>query len=81
MKLMAENPEVLLGDTTNELIALLSSRERQVVERCYGFIGQPQKMSAVARELSISPSRVRQLRDAALRKLNRRIQFLDRING
>jgi RNA polymerase primary sigma factor len=71
----------MMPDLTDELISLLSSRERQVVERRYGFIGQPQKMAAIARELSISPSRVRQLRDSALRKLNRRIQFLDRTNG
>jgi DNA-directed RNA polymerase sigma subunit (sigma70/sigma32) len=66
---MAENPEVLN-------LNVLSPRERQVVERCYGFIGQPQKMSAIAKELSISPPRVRQLRESALRKLNRQIQFL-----
>ncbi len=50
-------------------IAILTPREREVLERRYGFRGRPRGRPEVAAELGVTPERVRQVEVAALRKL------------
>jgi RNA polymerase sigma factor (sigma-70 family) len=47
----------------------LSDRERHVVYSHFGLSGEPHTLRDIARELSLSVERVRQIEEAALRKL------------
>lgn len=53
--------------------SVLTERERIVIERHYGEDGV--EMAAIARELGLTRERVRQIREVALRKLNREMSL------
>ncbi|CCI31761.1 RNA polymerase sigma factor SigC [Microcystis sp. T1-4] len=64
-----------------ELLADLTTREREVIELRYGFLdGQSHSLAAIGRTLELSPERVRQIESKALQKLRqpqRRNQIRD----
>jgi DNA-directed RNA polymerase sigma subunit (sigma70/sigma32) len=60
-------------------LSALSSREQEVVRRCYGLDGQPQDTQAlIGRELGISRERVRQILRDAEQKIKRLLCALTR---
>lgn len=52
-----------------ELLSILSPREQQVVELLCGLKGEPLSTSAVGKEIQVSPARVRQIFQVALKKM------------
>lgn len=57
----------------------LSSKERTVLEYCFGFRGEPLSLVKVGEILGLSRERVRQIREKALRKLKRQAKREERI--
>jgi DNA-directed RNA polymerase sigma subunit (sigma70/sigma32) len=51
------------------VLATLSSRELMVIRARYGFDGEPRAATELAAQLRVSVQRVRQVEQAALRKL------------
>ncbi len=65
-----EVEEALLDRDVNESLAILSPRERKILELRYGFNGaQPLTLREVGKEYSLSPERIRQIENEALKKL------------
>ncbi len=68
-----------------ELLADLTTRERQVIELRYGFLdGKSHSLGDIGRTLELSPERVRQIESKALQKLRqpwRRNQIRDYFEG
>ena len=59
-----------------ELLAILTPREQQVVELLCGLKGDPLSTSAVGKEIQVSPARVRQIFQVALKKME--LQYISR---
>jgi RNA polymerase primary sigma factor len=58
---------------TRALVATLSARERQVIERRFGFDGAGERtLEEIGRSLSLTRERIRQIEASALRKLRTR---------
>ena len=53
------------------VIGVLNEREQQVIRSVYGVDGVPLTMAEVGQQMGLTRERVRQIRDKALRKLNR----------
>ncbi len=59
-----------LGMEIGQLLARLTPRERNVIERCYGLNGQmPMAPEDIATELGITTERVRQLKRSSVQKM------------
>lgn len=73
--LVQETPD--LEQIRDAVDAILNPRERWVITHSFGLDGKtPRKLTEMARDLGVSPERVRQLRERALSKL--RTYFFDR---
>ena len=59
-----------------ELLSILTPREQQVVELLCGLKGDPLSTSAVGKEIQVSPARVRQIFQVALKKME--LQYISR---
>ncbi len=59
----------LLRQTVPRRLERLPERERLIVERRFGFQGEPQSLETVGRELGLTRERVRQLQVQALKQL------------
>jgi RNA polymerase primary sigma factor len=57
-------------------LALLSERERRLVELRFGLGREPQSLEAIGKELGVSRERVRQIEGEALAKLERELRGL-----
>ena len=59
-----------------ELLSILTPRDQQVVELLCGLKGDPLSTSAVGKEIQVSPARVRQIFQVALKKME--LQYISR---
>jgi RNA polymerase primary sigma factor len=66
-----EAGEELRRQSVRNALAQLDERERIVVERRFGFGGDPQSLEAIGKELGLTRERVRQLEANALTRLSR----------
>jgi RNA polymerase primary sigma factor len=59
----------------NQLLSALTNRERQIIEMTYGMDGgHAMNPTEIAKYIDMSPERIRQLRNAALIKLQNRVK-------
>ena len=63
-------------EVVKELLSILTPREQQVVELLCGLKGDPLSTSAVGKEIQVSPARVRQIFQVALKKME--LQYISR---
>ena len=61
--------EALRRGSVRAALQVLPETERRILERRFGFEGEPQSLEAIARELALSRERVRQLEQQALAAL------------
>ncbi len=64
--------EQTLSDDMLKGMGRLDERQREVVNRYYGIGRERQTMAEIAAELGLKRERVRQIRDAAIRKMKRK---------
>jgi RNA polymerase primary sigma factor len=64
-----ETADALRRQGVRRALDSLPERERRILELRYGFAGTPWTVEAVARELTLTRERVRQLEEEALRRL------------
>ena len=58
-------------------LEVLDDRERIVLERRFGFAGEPQSLESIGKELKLTRERVRQLETSALRRLEHELGGID----
>jgi RNA polymerase primary sigma factor len=72
--LMAES----FGMEMENLLSILSDRERKVIELTYGITGEPEMSPKdISRHIDLSPERIRQVRNDALQKLREQSAFIE----
>lgn len=64
----------LVREQLRDGFAVLNDREQQVIGLLYGLSGEACTMAEAGQRMNIKRERVRQVRDKALRKLNRRMK-------
>jgi RNA polymerase sigma factor (sigma-70 family) len=57
------------ADRLDDMLDMLSDRERMVLANHYGLEGEPRTLRDIAGDLDVSPERVRQIEQGALEKL------------
>lgn len=67
-----------IGEIVGAVLETVSDREREVLERRFGFYGTPEAYEQIGRRYGITRERVRQIEAKALRKLQHpaRLRFL-----
>jgi RNA polymerase primary sigma factor len=70
----------LLRQTVRRGLERLPERERLIVERRFGFQGEPQSLETVGRALGVTRERVRQLQVQALKQLETELADLAPVN-
>jgi len=65
-------PDLPRSIKPSDILKLLNDREREVVERSYGFYGKQETLQEIGNTLGVSRERVRQIRVDAHNKLRRR---------
>jgi RNA polymerase primary sigma factor len=63
----------------NNLLDIMTERERQILDMRFGLIdSSPQTLAEVAKKLGVSRERIRQIEEAALRKLRKFVEEHER---
>lgn len=77
-----ENERLIeLREKLDRVMSLLSERERQIIAARFGLEGSPKSLADVARDMSISRERTRQIENRALLKMNHSLQTLETKEG
>jgi len=67
-------------DSINNVLGVLSDREREIVESYYGINGDPMTLEMIGDEYGLTKERIRQIKDKAIRKLRHNIDVLNILN-
>jgi RNA polymerase sigma factor (sigma-70 family) len=68
--------EAELKQIFSKALLTLTPREEQVLKLLYGFEDEDEtKITGIAKQFKVSPTRIRQIRDKALRKLRHRLEI------
>ena len=75
--LVDEAADELRRQAVRAALEVLDDRERIVLERRFGFAGEPQSLESIGKELKLTRERVRQLETSALRRLEHELGGID----
>jgi RNA polymerase primary sigma factor len=63
-------------DRMNKILAILSEREKNIVELYYGINGSPLTLEEIGEEYGLTKERIRQIKEKCIRKLRNNADVL-----
>ncbi len=74
-------PKINMKNKIKKILLTLPMREKEIIEKRYGFYGEPMLLEELANEYAVSKERIRQIEKKALRRVKHRINLADKISA